>query len=70
MHKWINSIAPGNASFLQGLYDAYPEELTNEQLEELLSSFPMKSHYSKPSVSGKAWAYIWQLQEGALLDIW
>lgn len=26
--------------FLQGLYDAYPEELTNEHLEELLSSFP------------------------------
>lgn len=25
--------------FLQGLYDAYPEELTDEQLEELLAPF-------------------------------
>lgn len=31
---------PRQRLFLQGLYDAYPEELTNEQLEELLSSFP------------------------------
>lgn len=50
---------PRQRLFLQGLYDAYPEELTNEQLEELLSTFPdKKSYYSKPSVSGKAWAYI------------
>ncbi|EIT1654214.1 hypothetical protein L1L84_005211, partial [Salmonella enterica] len=33
---------PRQRLFLQGLYDAYPEELTNEQLEELLSSFPDK----------------------------
>lgn len=31
---------PRQRFFLQGLYDAYPEELTNEQLEELLSFFP------------------------------
>ncbi|APG98448.1 hypothetical protein NHK20_001254 [Salmonella enterica] len=33
---------PRQRLFLQGLYDAYPEELTNEQLEELLSTFPDK----------------------------
>lgn len=60
---------PRQRLFLQGLYDAYPEELTNEQLEELLSSFPDKKLLQQTFCIWKSMGLYLADYKKALLDI-